>query len=503
MATRLKKNILSNLAGGGWNTLLVILVTPVQVAALGIEAFGLLSLIAVLQIVAGAFDFGLATTVTREIAREDGDRNRGGGAAAFVNAAAAIYWFFAFVIAAALWFSAETIPAHWLKTGALPRSTIADSFCLIAVFLLLRWPIALYAGVLSGVQRMGLLNTLKSAAMTLRLAGGAFLLLIKPDLLSLLGWYVATAALELAAFVTYASRSYSGLRWLPRFDLAAIRRASNFSTAMYAIALLAMLLTQIDRLFIGGFLGLAELGYYSVAYTAALGMSLLQTSINNAALPAFANAHGAGEEETLTDRYERLSELMGFVMTPVACTLIFFGRDLFRVWVGAEVADAACVPLALLATGFLFNAMFSNCYIYGVAAGQPALFLRANVAGFLLYLPTLITGILIGGIAGAGAAWLVLNLFYIVCALPRAHVSLKLAPAGSWLRRNAGVFVVAGLIAFGGGTLAAHLIGGRAGPVAGLACACAAYLWMASRFGSSALARGLRAAWQRLPGGGA
>ena len=102
MATRLKKNILSNLAGGGWNTLLVMLVTPVQVALLGIEAFGLLSLIGVLQIVAGAFDFGLATTVTREVAREDGDRNRYGEAAAFVNAAAAIYWFFAFVIAAAL-----------------------------------------------------------------------------------------------------------------------------------------------------------------------------------------------------------------------------------------------------------------------------------------------------------------------------------------------------------------------------------------------------------------
>lgn len=503
MVTRLKINILSNLAGGGWNTLLVILVTPVQVAALGIEAFGLLSLIAVLQIVAGAFDFGLATTVTREIAREDGDRNHNGEAAAFVNAAAAIYWFFAFVFAAALWFSAETIPAHWLKAGALPPSTIADSFCLIAVFLLLRWPIALYAGVMTGVQRMGLLNTLKSAAMTLRLAGGAIMLLINPDLLWLLGWYVGTAALELAAFVVCALRSYPGLTWLPRFDLAAIRRASSFSTAMYAITLLAMLLTQIDRLFISGFLGLAELGYYSVAYTAALGMSLIQTSINNAALPAFANAHGGDEGETLTDRYERLSELMGFVITPVACTLIFFGRDLFQVWVGAAIADAARVPLALLASGFLFNAMFSNCYVYGVAAGRPALFLRANLAGFVLYLPTLISGILIGGIAGAGAAWLLLNLFYIACVLPRAHASLKLVSAGNWLRRNVGVFAFTGFISFGSGALAAQLIGGWSGLIAGLACAFAAYLWMAMRFGSSALGHDLRAAWQRLTGCGA
>ena len=488
----LKNNILSNLAGGGWNTLLVILATPVQVAALGIESYGLISLIAVLQIVAGALDFGLASTVTREVAHDSGQG--GSASAALVNSAAAVYWLLAMVFATALWLSAGAIPAQWLKAESLPAATIADALQLIAAYLLLRWPIALYAGVLSGTQRMGLLNALKSAALTLRLGGGTVLLLFKPDLLWFLEWFVATAALELAAFVYAAFRAYPALRWLPRLEIAAIRRAAGFSATMYAIALLAMLLTQIDRLAIGKLLGLEALGYYSVAYTAAMGLSLLQTAINNAALPAFASTHGAGNGAALAGRYERISELMGFVLTPAALTLIFFGHDIFRIWVGAAVADAAYPTLGLLAGGFLLNAAFSSCYIFAVAAGEPLLFLRANLIGLLLFVPALLAGVLLGGIAGAAAAWLALNLYYLAHVLPRVHLAMNLGPARSWLHRNVAVFIYTGCIAFAGGRFLAYLIEGTAGSMAGFACACALYLWLSGLAASESLARNILAA---------
>ena len=487
MSSPLTRNILSNLAGGGWNTLLVILVTPVQIGLLGVESYGLISLIAVLQIIAGALDFGLATTVTREVARDNG--RRCADTTALVNSAAAVYWIFAVIAAAALWFCADAIPTRWLKVGTLATDTVTRALELIALFLLLRWPVAFYAGVLGGTQRMGSLNALRSAAVTLRLLGGAALLLVKPDLLWLLDWYVATAALELLGFIATAIRAYPGLRPLPRLSLTAIRKTSGFSSTMYAIALLAMLLTQIDRLAIGNLLGLEALGYYSVAYTAAMGLSLLQTSINSAALPAFASAHGAGDDAALRARYRRISELMGFVMTPLALVLIFFGRDIFRVWVGATVADATQISLGLLAGGFLLNAVFSSSYIFAVAAGKPGLFLRANAVGLWLYLPALLIGIAGSGIAGAAAAWLLLNVYYIALVLPRAHAMLKVRGTVGYLQRTFGVFVYIGVAAFSGGWLAAHLITGIAGSIAGLGIAGGVYLGLAIKLASPELAR--------------
>lgn len=486
MSSPLRSNILSNLAGGGWNTLLVILVTPVQIGLLGVESYGLISLIAVLQVIAGALDFGLATTVTREVARDNGRASA--DTTALLNAAAAVYWIFAVIMAAALWFCADAIPTRWLKAETLSADTVTQGLELIALFLLLRWPVAFYSGVLGGAQRMGLLNALKSTAITLRLLGGAALLFVKPDLLWFLNWYVATAALELLGFMAAAMQAYPGLRLIPRLDLAAIRRTSGFSSTMYAIALLAMLLTQIDRLAIGNLLGLEALGYYSVAYTAALGLSLLQTSINSAALPAFANAHGAGHDAALRARYRRISELMGFVITPMALALIFFGHAIFSVWVGAAVADATQITLAFLAGGFLLNAVFSNSYTFAVAAGKPGLFLRANAVGLLLFLPALLVGIAVSGIAGAAAAWLLLNVYYIALVLPRAHAMLNVQGTLGYLHETFGVFVYIGIVAFSGGRLAAHLIPGLTGSIAGLGIAGAAYLGLAIKLASPELA---------------
>ena len=489
MSSPLTHNILSNLAGSGWNTVLVILVTPVQVGLLGVESYGLISLIAVLQVIAGALDFGLATTVTREVARDNG--RAGAEATALLNSAAAVYWIFAVVMGMALWFCADAIPARWLKTDALPVGTVAQGLQLIALFLLLRWPVAFYSGVLGGAQRLGLLNALKSAAITLRLLGGAMLLFVKPDILLLLEWYVATAGVELLGFMAAAIKTHPGLRLIPRLNLAALRKTSGFSSTMYAITLLAMLLTQIDRMAIGKLVGLEALGYYSMAYTAAMGLSLLQTAINAAALPAFANAHGVGDEDALRARYRRISELMGFVITPMALVLIFFGHDIFRIWVGAAAADATRITLAFLAAGFLLNAVFSSSYIFAIAAGEPGLFLRGNAIGLLLFLPTLLAGIDAFGIAGAAAAWLLLNVYYIALVLPRAHAMLKVRGTFGYLLRTFGVFLFIGIAVFAGGRVIGNLIPGIAGGLVGTAFACGIYLALAIKFASPELAQNI------------
>ena len=63
-----RRNIVANLVGGIWITALTLAITPLQVRLLGIEAYGLIGFIATLQIVFTMFDFGLSSTVTREIA---------------------------------------------------------------------------------------------------------------------------------------------------------------------------------------------------------------------------------------------------------------------------------------------------------------------------------------------------------------------------------------------------------------------------------------------------
>jgi O-antigen/teichoic acid export membrane protein len=481
----MKHNIAANIAGGLLNGGLVLLVTPIQLALLGTEAYGLLSLIAALQVVIGALDLGLSTTVTRAVARDAGDMRT--SAARLINSAAAIYWFMALIIGACIWLLAGAFAERWLKAQSLPPQMLVTCIQLMGIFLAVRWPIAFYAGIVSGAQQMTVLNAAKSIWLTVRILGGALLLFIRPDLVSLLLWYCATAFAELGTFAVLAARAYPALRLWPSLDLGALRGSFRFSAAMYGIAMLGMLLSQLDRLVIGNVLGLEALGAYAVAYNLALGLSLLQTAINSAALPAYASAHSIGDGELLDRRYTMTSQLMGAVLTGLAFVLIVFGREILTAWAGAQIAASSYIVLATLVCGFWLNAVYSNCYILCVAMGQPALFLRINIIGLPIYVVMLAAGISQAGIVGAAAAWTFLNLFYVVYGLYRAHAVFNLGRVMPWFLHNFGIFITAGFVSFLAGAGVARLIDSRAGTVLGLAVGCALYALLGLRSMSPAL----------------
>ncbi len=63
----LKRNVLASLLGGAWVAGLMVVLIPLQIRLLGMEAYGLVGLLAMLQIAVVALDFGLPTTVMQKI----------------------------------------------------------------------------------------------------------------------------------------------------------------------------------------------------------------------------------------------------------------------------------------------------------------------------------------------------------------------------------------------------------------------------------------------------
>src|SRR6185437_1738606 len=218
-----------------------------------------------------------------------------------------------------------------------------------AIYLASRWPVVLYAGVISGSQRMDVLNTVKIGAVTVRLVGGIIVLIVWPQLTFFLWWLGISSIIEVAAYLVAARRVMPDADWRPGLSLEALRTVWSFSLQMAALALLSMVLTQVDRLMISKMLPLKELGYYSLAYTAATGISLVISSVSTALMPSFAAAHEAGEREPMLVRYEAANRAMLFSTGLVLFSLAFFGRPLLGLWVSPAAATGAWVPLALLA----------------------------------------------------------------------------------------------------------------------------------------------------------
>ncbi|MDO9271436.1 MAG: oligosaccharide flippase family protein [Rugosibacter sp.] len=452
----LKQNILANLAGGIWIGLLTLIITPLQVNLLGMEAYGVLGFIAALQIMATVLDLGLSTTLTRELA---GDTSSGHVASRpLLRTALTFYWGMAILIGLLLSVPAGQIATAWFNPNTLDAATLEKTLRVVAVFLALRWPVSLYSGVLAGAQRMVTLNLVKSSMTSLRLLGGILVLLAWRDLGIFVTWIACSALIEVLTYAVVCRRILPGMDWRPGFSLPALSAVWRFSLSMNALAILGMGITQLDRLLIGKMLPLADMGYYSLAYSAATSISLILTALSSALMPSLAAAYGANARSTLLSRYNSASRVMLFATGLVLFPLFFFGEDLLAIWVNPDAAAGAWYPLMLLACGFWLGAIYSNAYSMAIACRATSLILKVSLLSALPYALGLYWSIGLWGIAGAAGAWVALNLVYVLTIIPMVHHIVLKTPATPWFSTILLPFLLLGVATFGGARLTSHLL---------------------------------------------
>lgn len=471
----LTRNVFANLIGGIWVAVLTLAIAPIQVYLLGVEAYGVIGFISTLQVVVGVLDLGLSSTLTREIA---GDRTPDRRASRdLVRTSVTIYWALAALSGAAIVLLADPLAHRWFNPDTIDIDTLERALQVGAIYLASRWPVVLYTGVISGSQRMDVLNTVKIGAVTVRLVGGIIVLIVWPQLTFFLWWLGISSIIEVAAYLVAARRVMPDADWRPGLSLEALRTVWSFSLQMAALALLSMVLTQVDRLMISKMLPLKELGYYSLAYTAATGISLVISSVSTALMPSFAAAHEAGEREPMLVRYEAANRAMLFSTGLVLFSLAFFGRPLLSLWVSPAAATGAWVPLALLAGGFWFSAAVSNAYTSSIALRRPSGPLLISAATAVLYVPLMYGMVRTWGINGAAGAWLVLNACYVVTIIPFVHWKVLRIAVAPWFLTNLIPFACLGLLTFGLARALLALWGpsGIAAEVATLVAAAATY----------------------------
>ncbi len=452
----LKRNVIANLAGGGWIAVLTLAITPLQINLLGMEAYGLIGFITTLQLIVGVLDLGLSSTITRELAGDNSLYRQ--ASRPLLRTALAFYWGIASLIGIILFTFADEIGRAWFNPATVNHAELSHGLQVIAFMLALRWPVSLYAGALAGVQRMDVLNVTKASIATLRLVGGILVILAWRDLGAFLIWTAFSALVEVLIYAAVCHKIMPEMDWRPGFSLNALLTVWGFSLSMNGLALLAIGITQLDRLLISKMLPLENLGYYSLAYSSATAISLVLSALSSALMPSFATAHAANARETLLQRYDIANRVTLFTTGLVLFTLLFFGEPLLSIWVNPHAATGAWRPLAWLAGGFWLSSAVSNAYNVGVACRQPGSLLKISAVSAIIYVPILYGLISHWGIDGAAAAWLLLNAGYVLVIIPTVHRRILNIPVLPWYFRTLLPFVLLGSATFGCARLLANYL---------------------------------------------
>lgn len=428
LVSRLKHNIIANYAGVGWVSLLSLIFVPLYLHMLGAEAYGLVGFFIAFKAVIGALDLGLSTSASREVAYVAGRSSRGDDAGRLVRTFETVYWVVGTVLGVALIVAAPAMGDHWFRLDRLSAETATAATIVFALTLTVSWPVALYRGVLRGIERQVEYNLIMVSAATVRGVGSVLvLLLIANTVVVFLVWQLVTAIAEVGLMAIFAWRylGKTGVARVRRFDLSVLRTTWRFLAGVGGVTIIGIVLAQSDRLVLSRLLPLEHLGYYTVAATLAGAIGRTVGPVITAVFPRLTTTYAAEDGDQLWGTYSRSAQIVDFVVAPVGVGLALFAYDVLRAWTwSAEVAGQAHVALSLLALGYMFNSMSHLASTMQYAAGKVRFLLVYGAISLVVFLPLLYLAVIRWGIVGAAGCWLALNIvsYLVLPAMTHRHI---------------------------------------------------------------------------------
>jgi O-antigen/teichoic acid export membrane protein len=406
MSSRVVQNIAANFFGRGWGALLSIVLTPIYIELLGIEAYGLVGFFITLQAMLGVLDMGLGAAATREAAVFSGQTDGVRETRNLMRTLEWIYWGVASVIALVICLLASPIAHYWVNPQTLQPAEVRTAIMLMACVFGAQWPTSLYGGVLMGLQMQTSANILQATFATLRALGAVLVIQMSPSVVSFFQWQVFVSIVQTIATAAYVWKQVPAPDHKPRFDVRLLHQIKRFAAEMSGMTLMATAFMQLDKLVLSRVLTLEHFGYYFAAVTAASGLYIIISPIFAALFPRFSQLLGRGEEASIRLLYDRASQLMAAAALPAMAVMVFFAEDLLMLWTrDPQTAENGATVLALLAIGNTLNGLMNVPYALQLASGKATLVLKANAVLMLVSVPAIIVLAYTLGGTGAAIAW--------------------------------------------------------------------------------------------------
>ena len=199
----------------------------------------------------------------------------------------------------------------------------------------------------------------------------------------------------------------SEARLLWRWPAPPGREVWSFSAAAVGVLLLEFLMSQVDKIALGFYLGARSVGIYAVAAAVVAYESLVLSSVNQVFSPIIADLHARGEVAALGRLYKSLTKWVFGITLPLAITVIadahpimrMFGRDFEAGW-----------PILVIGTlGQLVNCGVGSVTLLLLMSGNQRRLLRVQtvMAGVITFASVAL--IPLWGIVGAAVAAAITN----------------------------------------------------------------------------------------------
>lgn len=209
---------------------------------------------------------------------------------------------------------------------------------------------------------------------------------------------------------------------LPRMDSQIL----SFSAAVFGMGLMEFLLAQVDKILIGVYINVLEVGIYSVAMAIVAFVPVALQSVNQIFSPTIADLHARAERELLGRLFQTLTKWILAFTIPLATVVIVFSKPLMRIF--GPSFEAGWIVLVIGTLGQLINCGTGSVgYLLLMSGNQKRLLkVQATMTCIMVALNILLIPAL--GILGAAIATAVTAALSNIWYLREVRTALAISP---------------------------------------------------------------------------
>jgi O-antigen/teichoic acid export membrane protein len=398
------RNATWNVLGQLLPLIAAIVAVPVIIRYLGVEGFGLVSIIWTLIGYFSLFDFGLGRALTKYISVELECQQADNIPNIVVNGLILLS-FIGLCVGAIMWFSSPWLISNLLNIKqsdpvqtkqALQLTSLAIPFVLVNVGL---------RAIIEGYLHFNLSNLI-------RIPFGIFTL-SSPAIAAYLGYTLPSIVIILFIGINIAMIAYikviftfinKGLILQGRPQLVTAKKLLSFGGWVSLSNFIGPILFYVDRFMISAVLSVAVMAYYVAPYEAITKTLFLSSSIAGSLFPVFAKS-SANQSSNHINIMLAGSKIICMVMFVIVLITLFFGYDLLNLWVGKEIAMNGTSALQILSIGVFFNAIAYLPFTFIQASGRADLIAKLHLVQLPLYIIAMWFSISHFGLDGAAYVW--------------------------------------------------------------------------------------------------
>lgn len=406
------KGIAWNLVGSGLPLLVGLATIPFLIKALGIERFGILTLIWALIGYFSLFDFGLSRALTQVISKHRQDQST-------INAYATVGLFLICLLGLLgmllLVVGVLVYPDEWLGVQQDMVTDTRQALIWCAVGIPMATLTAGCRGVLEGFLKFKESNILR---LMLGIANFLFPVLavvfIEPSLTYVAVSLVIARALILALSIAQVRRDVLMKHVFLFSGSSVYKEFGKFGSWLTVSNLVSPLMVVSDRFFLAAIAGTAVVAYYTVPFEIVIRALIIPAALTGVYFAYASNLNNSNALEA-EKFYKAKRKQTIFLMLGIGASIVLFSKIFLTLWMGKEFAEQAWVIMALMGIGIALNGMAQMPLSAIHASGQTKVVAQIHLTEFILYIPLLYVLIERFGATGAAFAWIFRALIDLIC----------------------------------------------------------------------------------------